>query len=150
VIFEKKTAVFAVAFILAAASVFSQTTGNSDEPLYIVFSANSAELKEVGSEVAIRNSQVFIKVAQLLLENADYRILIDGHANPVEKTRQEETGSLRPLSVRRAEATANFLITYYGVDRSRLVLTGAGGGYPFGDTDPALNRRVSFFIIPAK
>jgi outer membrane protein OmpA-like peptidoglycan-associated protein len=147
---KKKAAGLEVMVIFAAPLVFSQILGNSDEPLFIVFPANSADLKEVGPDMAIRNSQAFIKAAQLLLENPDYRILIDGHANPVEKTSKEETGSLRPLSARRAEATAHFLVTYYGVDRRRLVLTGAGGRYPFGDVDISLNRRVSFFVVPPK
>ena len=149
-IFEKKRAGFIIVLMFAAVLAFSQAVVNSDEPLYILFPSNSADLKGVSKEIAIRNAQVFTKVAQLLLENTDYRILVDGHANPVEKTRKEENSSLRPLSVRRAEATASFLATYYGVDRQRLVLTGAGGGYPFGDADEASNRRVSFFVIPPK
>jgi outer membrane protein OmpA-like peptidoglycan-associated protein len=103
-IFEKKAAAVAAVFMAAALSAFPQTVVNSNDPLYIVFPANSAELKGAGAELAIQNSQVFIKVAQLLLENPQYRILVDGHANPVIGTAEEEDGSLRPLSVRRAEA----------------------------------------------
>ncbi|MDR2536372.1 MAG: OmpA family protein [Treponema sp.] len=148
-IFGRKTAFFMAVFVFVVALAFPQTS-ESDESLYIVFSANSAELKGVGTDMAIRNSQTFTKVAQLLMENPQYRILVDGHANPVVGTSEEETGSLKPLSVRRAEIAADFLVTYYGVDRQRLILTGAGGGYPFGNTDPSLNRRVSFFIIMPK
>jgi outer membrane protein OmpA-like peptidoglycan-associated protein len=143
--FGKKMAVFAAVFTLASGLTFSQAADN--EALYIVFPANSADLRGVRGETAIRNSQVFTQVAQLLMENPQYRILIDGHANPVIGTQQEESGSLRPLSVRRAETTADFLASYYGVNRRRLILTGAGGGYPSRERDPALNRRVNFVVV---
>ncbi|MDR2494871.1 MAG: OmpA family protein [Spirochaetaceae bacterium] len=144
--FGRKMAVFAAAFIVTAVSGFSQTT-EEKQAWYIIFPANSADLQKITGDTAIRNAQSFTKVAQALLENPQYRILVDGHANPVMKTASEETGSLRPLSVRRAEAAADFLVKYYGVDRERLILTGAGGGYPFGTKDPSLDRRVSFFVI---
>ncbi|MDR2481633.1 MAG: OmpA family protein [Spirochaetaceae bacterium] len=146
--FREKTAVFTIAFMFTAVLAFSQKAGNSTEPMYIVFPADSSDLKRITGELAIRNSQVFIKIAQILLDNPQYRILIDGHANPVEKTNTEEADSLRPLSLRRAEIAADFLVMYYGVDRRRLIISGAGGLYPFGDTnDPSLNRRVGFFIV---
>lgn len=136
-----------VVVLMGIAGVYAQSTGSGDEPLYIVFPANSADLKTVRTKMGIDNSQVFTKVAQLLAENPTYRILVDGHANPVMKTKAEEKDALKPLSTKRAEAAADFLVTYYGIDRSRLILSGAGGTYPFGNSDPSLNRRVSFFII---
>jgi outer membrane protein OmpA-like peptidoglycan-associated protein len=142
--FKKKGTVFAVVFVLAAVSAFAQS-----ESLYILFSANSAELKAVGPEQAIRNNQTLTKVVQLLLDDPKCRILIDGHANPIAGTVKEETTTLRPLSVRRASVTADFLVSYYSVDRNRLIISGAGGSYP-GGGDPAEDRRVSFFKIPAK
>ena len=144
-ILEKKGLVFWAAFFVAAASVFAQS-----ESLYILFPANSAELRSLGSEQAIRNSQVLVKVAQVLLEDPKCRMLIDGHANPIVGTIKEETGTLKPLSSRRASVAADFLVTYYGVDRNRLILTGAGGSYPAGEGDPGIDRRVSFFKIPPK
>ena len=147
---EKKAFVFVGLFVLVSMSAFSQSRGNNDEALYIIFPANSANLRGVEPEIAIRNSQTFIKVAQLLLDNPQYRVLVDGHANAVVGTSEEESASLRPLSERRAEATVNFMVSYYGVDKRRFILTGAGGGYPFGESDQTLNRRVSFFIVPPK
>ena len=144
--FGRKMAVFGFAFMMTAVLGFSQI-GNNKEQLYIVFPANSADLQKVSGDIAIRNAQIFTKVAQILLENPQYRILVDGHANPVTKTSGEENDSLRPLSIQRAQAAADFLVQYYGVDSHRLVLTGAGGGYPFGSADPSMDRRVSFFVI---
>ncbi|MDR0524264.1 MAG: OmpA family protein [Spirochaetaceae bacterium] len=137
---------FLLVALTGLSGVHAQTAGNS-EPLFIVFPGDSADLKAVGTELAIQNHQTFIKIAQILVDNPQYRILIDGHANPVQGGREEEAGTLRPLSERRASAAADFLVNYYKVDRKRLILTGAGGGYPFGDNNQARNRRVSFFII---
>jgi outer membrane protein OmpA-like peptidoglycan-associated protein len=126
-------------------TVYAQSASN--ESLFIIFSPNSAELQAVSPEQAIYNSQAFTSVAQLLLDNPKYRILIDGHANPVKRTFSEEKEQLKPLSEQRAEAAANFLIEYFRVDRYRLILTGAGGRFPSETEDPSLNRRVSFIII---
>jgi outer membrane protein OmpA-like peptidoglycan-associated protein len=146
--FGRKAAAFAAAFMMTAVLGFSQT--EKQDGLYIVFPADSADLQKVTGGAAIRNAQSFTKAAQILLENSQYRMLVDGHANPVIKTSQEETDALRPLSIRRAEAAADFLVKYYGVDPQRLILNGAGGGYPFGNKDPSLDRRVSFFVITPK
>jgi outer membrane protein OmpA-like peptidoglycan-associated protein len=118
-----------------------------DESLFIIFSPNSAELQAVSQEQAIQNSKTFTSVAQLLLDNPKYRILIDGHANSVIRTSAEEKEQLKPLSEQRAEAAANFLVEYFGVARYRLILTGAGGRFPSETQDPSLNRRVSFIVI---
>jgi outer membrane protein OmpA-like peptidoglycan-associated protein len=134
--------------LVMAACVFTvhaQSTGV--ESLFIVFPPNSAELKEVTQEQAIRNSQALTRVAELLLKNPQYRILIDGHANPVIKTSVEETEVLKPLSEQRAETAANILIEQYKVDPRRLIIIGAGGGFPSVTNNPSLNRRVSFFVI---
>jgi len=136
--------------LLMTGAIFIVNAQSSDnESLFITFPPNSADLKAVTPAQAIQNSQTFTKVAQLLLNNPQYRILVDGHANPVIRTAIEETETLRPLSQQRAEAAADVLVEVYKVDRRRLILSGAGGGFPFGgnNTDLSLNRRVSFFVI---
>jgi len=131
-----------------SACVFAAYAQSADvETLFIVFPPNSADLKAVSTEQAINNSKIFTAVAQLLLDNPRYRILIDGHANPVEKTFREEREALKPLSEQRAEAAAKFLIEYFRVDPNRIIMTGAGGRYPLGNSDPSLNRRVRFVTV---
>ena len=133
--------------LIAVVSVFTVHAQNSYvESLYILFPANSANLRGVSSELALQNQKVFAEIVQILLENPQYRILIDGHANPVLGTNREETGTLIPLSMQRATAVANYLVEFYKIDRQRLILTGAGGRYA-SENDAAQNRRVSFFII---
>jgi len=131
------------------ACIFAAYAQNTDcESLFIIFSPDSAELQAVSPEQAIENSKTFTGVAQLLLDNPKYRILIDGHANPVKRTSSEENESLKPLSERRAEAVADFLVEYFRVARHRLIITGAGGRYPYETDDPSLNRRVGFLTVP--
>jgi outer membrane protein OmpA-like peptidoglycan-associated protein len=131
-------------------AIYAQSAGNGDEPLYIVFPANSADLKAVRGELAIQNSQTFTKVAQLLLENPKYRILVDGHANPVIGTREEENTALKPLSAKRAQAAVDFLVTYYGVERRRLVPISDGSKSNLSGNSARLNRQVSFSLIPPR
>jgi len=137
---------FFVACMSACISV-AYAQNAKGESLFIVFPPESSELQAVDPEQAISNSKAFTGVAQVLLDNPKYRILIDGHANAVQGTSREETESLKPLSERRAEAAANFLMEYFSVARYRIILTGAGGRYPSGTDDPSLNRRVGFIFI---
>jgi len=133
--------------ISAAYAPSAHAQNASSEELFIIFSPDNAELQAVGPELAISNSKVFTEVAQILLDNPQYRILVDGHANAVKKTSREEKEMLKPLSEQRAEAAANFLVEYFGIARHRFILTGAGGRYPSDADDPTLNRRVGFIII---
>ena len=136
-----------VAIIGFAPAAIAHAQSAGGESLYIVFPADTASLKAVTQEQAIHNSQTLTRVAQLLLNNPQYRILIDGHANPVKRTSKEEREELKPLSVQRAEAAANILVEQYKVDRRRLIITSAGGRFPSVTNDPSLNRRVNFFVI---
>jgi outer membrane protein OmpA-like peptidoglycan-associated protein len=146
----KKACLLFMVIIGIAAAVYGQTTVRSD-PLYIFFSANSADLTKVSPELAIQNSQAFTRVAQILLDNPQYRLLIDGHANAVDGTIKEEIEALRPLSMNRATVVADFLVKYYGIDKDRLIVSAFGSTYPV-TTNPQeayKNRSVVFLIIPA-
>ena len=140
--------VIAIVTVVSMAAFAQEDTDR--ESLYILFSANSASLKAVGTDQAIVNQLILIQVVQLLLDNPEHRILIDGHANPVAGTAREQRTSLVPLSTQRAEAVANFLVEYYGISRNRLILAGAGGSFPLDDKDGTQNRRVSFLLIPPR
>jgi outer membrane protein OmpA-like peptidoglycan-associated protein len=119
-------------------------------PRYVFFTAYSGKLSDVKGDQAIENTKVFNWIAKMLLDNPKYRLLIDGHANPVEKTAREEAGTLMPLSKARAEAVANFLTTYYGIDRSRYIYSYAGGRYPITDNvkEGHKNRIVRLALVP--
>jgi len=120
---------------------------SGDDALFIVFPAYATDLKNVSQEEAIQNSQTLTTVAQILRDNPRYRILVDGHANRVLRTAKEETETLKPMSAKRAEAAVKILVEQFKVDKSRLIVTSGGGRYPSVSNDPAMNRRVSFFVI---
>lgn len=140
-----KKPVFLLVMITTVFMAHAQSTRG--ESLYIIFPPNSTDLSELSQEQTLENMQVLTRVSQLLLRNPQYRILVDGHANPIVRTDREEEETLRPLSLRRAEIAADLLVQVFNVDRNRLILTGAGGGYPADRQNQALNRRVNFFII---
>jgi outer membrane protein OmpA-like peptidoglycan-associated protein len=116
------------------------------ESVHVFFPANSANLRGVSPELALQNQKALTEIAEKMLKNPQYRILIDGHANPVLKTTSEETESLIPLSLQRATAVANYLVEMYSIDSRRLILAGAGGRYA-SRNDETQNRRVNLFII---
>jgi len=118
-----------------------------DDTLFIVFPANAEDLKDVTQEQAIYNAQMLTMVARIMLDNPECRILVDGHANRVLKTAKEETETLIPLSAKRAEEAARILVEQFKVDKRRLIISSGGGKYPSVSNDPAMNRRVSFFVI---
>ena len=135
-------------FVLIAAALTSAAYAQSpqvESSMQVLFSGNSANLRTVGPELALQNQRVFAEVAQILLDNPGYRVLIDGHANPVLGTTREERNVLSSLSQQRAAAVANYLVEFFKIDRQRLILTGDGGR--FARDDSSQNRRVSFFII---
>ena len=139
-----KRIILILVFVMAVLSVHTQNI--SAEPLYVLFPPNSASLTGVNQQQAVENVRVFTEIARILLDNPQYRVLIDGHANPVMGSSREERDVLAQLSLRRAMAAANFLVEYFNVDRQRLIISSAGGRYSiYGNA--AQNRRVNFQII---
>jgi outer membrane protein OmpA-like peptidoglycan-associated protein/flagellar hook assembly protein FlgD len=116
----------------------------------IVFRANAADFNGLPAETVANNYRILARIAQILNKFRDYRVLVEGHANPVTLTAKEETEELQPLSESRARATVDFLIGN-GVSRSRLSATGVGGKRPvvkYEDRDNWWkNRRVEFILI---
>ncbi|MDR3284700.1 MAG: hypothetical protein LBS97_05940 [Treponema sp.] len=118
-------------------------------PAYILFPAYRADFKGLDTALALQNAKVFTSIAQLLLDNPNARLLLDGQANPVLGTPQEETDILKPLSGNRAEAAADFLVNNYGIKRGRLITAGSGGSNLLANdaSEHYLNRRVDYFVI---
>jgi outer membrane protein OmpA-like peptidoglycan-associated protein len=135
---------FVLIMVVLGFTAYAQNT--QFESARVFFAANSANLRGVSPELALQNQKALTEIAETMLKNPQYRLLIDGHANPVLKTPNEETESLIPLSLQRATAVANYLVEMYRIDRQRLIIVGAGGKYPSGN-DAAQNRRVNFLTI---
>jgi len=134
---------FVLIAVVSTSVVYAQSS--QVESAHVLFSGNSANLGAVSPELALQNQRVLVEIAQVLLENPGYRILIDGHANPVLRTTREERNILSSLSLQRATAVANYLVEFFGIGRQRLILTGNGGR--LAGNNATQNRRVSLFII---
>jgi hypothetical protein len=130
---------------LAGTPLFAQT--NPSGSLYVVFPGFGANLGTVPTELAVQNAAAFASAAQTLLENPRYRLLVDGHANPLRGTAAEERDELKPLSQQRAQAVADFLVNYYGIARNRLIVVSSGGSAPSAQA-ASLNRAVSLTLVP--
>jgi outer membrane protein OmpA-like peptidoglycan-associated protein/flagellar hook assembly protein FlgD len=116
----------------------------------IIFRENAADFNSLQSGVVDNNLRVLRRVAEILNKFKDYRVQVEGHANPVLRTAAEEQKELQPLSESRARAVVSMLVEF-GVNRSRLSAVGMGGSRPvvrFEDHDNWWkNRRVEFILI---
>jgi flagellar hook assembly protein FlgD/flagellar motor protein MotB len=124
----------------------------------IVFRSNFADFNDLPKDTVDRNSEVLLRIAQILNRFRDYRIQIEGHANSVAKmtgasqaaVTREEQNELLPLSTARAEAVRQKLVEF-GVDAQRLTVVGRGSSEPvvsFSDAENRWkNRRVEFILI---
>lgn len=125
----------------------------------IVFRANEADFngRDIDPKFGLtqaqidNNNRVLRRIAQILNKFREYRVLVEGHANPTSRNppAAEVQGDLN-LSERRARTVVDFLVGF-GVSRGRLSFVGRGSTQPiiiFDDHDNWWkNRRVEFILI---
>ncbi|MDR1178108.1 MAG: gliding motility-associated C-terminal domain-containing protein [Spirochaetaceae bacterium] len=116
----------------------------------IIFRENAADFENLAPDVTANNLRVLRRIAEILNKFQDYRVTVEGHANPVSRTTAEEQNELQPLSEARARAIVDRLAGF-GVTRNRLTYVGKGGTRPvvrWEDHDNWWkNRRVEFILI---
>jgi flagellar hook assembly protein FlgD len=116
----------------------------------ITFRANAADFNGLPRDRVDTNTRVLKRIAEILNKFRDYKITVEGHANPVIGTAAEETNELQPLSMFRAQAVIDQLVGY-GVSRGRLSAAGRGGtrtlANPRDQDNSWKNRRVEFILI---
>jgi outer membrane protein OmpA-like peptidoglycan-associated protein len=116
----------------------------------IVFAAERGDFSGLDEDVLANNERILRRIAEVLNKFSDYKVTVEGHANPVTRTAEEESSELRPLSELRAKAVVAELIRY-GVAGERLSAAGMGGSQPvvpYEDRDGWWkNRRVEFILI---
>lgn len=107
--------------------------------LDIKFKTNSAELTE-DAKGQVKQLAEAMQSEQL----SKYHFLVEGHTDNVGRPDYNLN-----LSKRRAQAVKDYLVTAYGVPRSRLEAVGRGQTMPISATDPAnpANRRVQVVNI---
>jgi outer membrane protein OmpA-like peptidoglycan-associated protein len=119
-------------------------TINNGEGLKVTFDAGI--LFETNSSMLSTQSQDALnKFAQSLQNNPETNIVISGHTDNTGTDAINE-----PLSAKRAESVANFLISK-GVSRNRMTTVGNGSKQPVADNTTeegrAKNRRVEIVIV---
>jgi outer membrane protein OmpA-like peptidoglycan-associated protein len=128
----------------------------------IIFPPNAASFSLLSEDDMRSNRRVLRLIAGALNRFPDYKITVEGHANPTtpegspQRARDEEGTAteigLRPLSQQRAQAVVDYLVNDpdRGVDQSRLTAVGMGGGRTVAayddDDENWKNRRVEFLL----
>ncbi len=129
----------------------------------IIFRSDNADFagKDVDPQrgldrsVINNNERVLKRIAEILNKFRDYNVTIEGHANNISGTEEEETSTangnipLVPLSEDRAEYVKEVLVEY-GINENRLSTVGRGGRVPVAALDDRenwwKNRRVEFIL----
>jgi outer membrane protein OmpA-like peptidoglycan-associated protein/flagellar hook assembly protein FlgD len=119
----------------------------------IVFPADSAVFDGLNQSTLDNNIRVIKRVAQILNKFKNYKVMVEGHANPTTASgpaREQEEPSLKDLSEKRAGYVLEQLVRN-SVARNRLSFTGAGGSMPIVPFEDHSgwwkNRRVDFILI---
>jgi outer membrane protein OmpA-like peptidoglycan-associated protein len=88
------------------------------------------------------------QVAQVLKDNPQMRVLVEGHTDKVGSVKKNVT-----LSQRRAESVVTFVVGQ-GIDPGRMEAKGFGPNRPLASNSSAIgraqNRRVEFHILPGE
>jgi len=116
----------------------------------IIFRPNANDFNGLDESVVSKNTYVLKRVAQILNKFTDYQVQVEGHANSITGSEDEEKKELIPLSTLRAQAVMKILIKN-GVRSSRLSAIGMGGSRPIASLNDRdnwwKNRRVEFILI---
>jgi outer membrane protein OmpA-like peptidoglycan-associated protein/flagellar hook assembly protein FlgD len=119
----------------------------------IIFRPNFADFEGLSADIVENNNRILRRIAQILNRFRDYKVQVEGHANPTQPAgpaRDSEEAELKRLSEERARVVADILARN-GVARNRLIYYGVGGSNPiaaFEDYDNWWkNRRVEFILV---
>ena len=113
----------------------------------IQFGPNSAKFENLDEDQIKRNKELFDNVAQILNKYAEYTVTIEGHANNVSGTDEENIKELLPLSQARAETVKAELVSR-GIAAERLIPVGRGSEKMIttNKEEAWKNRRVEFYM----
>ncbi len=119
----------------------------------IQFRPNFADFQGLPKDVVDNNMRIIRRIAQILNQFRDYKVQVEGHANPTQPVgpaRDREEPESKRISELRARAIVDLLVRN-GVLRSRLTATGAGSSKTIADFEDRdnwwKNRRVEFYLI---
>jgi len=119
----------------------------------IIFRPDYADFVGLSPEVIENNHRIIRRIAHILNQFRDYRVQIEGHANPVQPAgpaRDREEASLKRISEARARMIVDLLVRN-GVARNRLSFEGVGSSKTIVEFEDRnnwwKNRRVEFYLI---
>jgi outer membrane protein OmpA-like peptidoglycan-associated protein len=125
----------------------------------VIFSANTKNWNNLSPETIEVNEKILIQIVHILNTHDEYRLRIEGHANP--ETNPDDTAGrhieqiqeLLPLSEIRAKTVADRLVNF-GIDSRRLEYRGLGGENPAAAWEDSSNcwknRRVEFVLMDSR
>jgi outer membrane protein OmpA-like peptidoglycan-associated protein len=111
------------------------------EIFFFGFASNFEVLGPGGIDALTDNLIKLNTIAEFMKDYPEYRVMVTGHAFPVEGSEAENRSRLIPLSQRRAEFVKGELIKL-GIDSSRITTRGIGGQE--NESATTSNRRVTF------
>ncbi|MDR0475512.1 MAG: OmpA family protein [Treponema sp.] len=118
----------------------------------IVFRPNYADFVGLSKETVDNNNRIIRRIAQILNKFREYKVKVEGHANPTQPVgaaRNREEPELKRISEARAKAIVDLLVSN-GVARNRLSYIGVGGSRtvvpPEDRFNAWKNRRVEFIL----
>jgi outer membrane protein OmpA-like peptidoglycan-associated protein len=121
----------------------------------VIFGSNEKGFNDLDAQTIAQNESIFSFTALILKTHSNYRLRLEGHANPV--THPDDTAGrlleqsleLLPISEMRARAVAD-RIAQLGIDPERLEVYGFGGERPVAAWEDRgnwqKNRRVELFL----
>jgi len=115
---------------------------------YIIFGPDTSKFDEdIDADARALNEMVLTQVAQILKDNPNFRVRIEGHANPVTQE-PKEAEDLIALSGERANEVAR-LLEERGVEEEQIVVIAYGGTRTAASDHDHwnMNRRVELIII---
>ena len=122
----------------------------------IVFQSNSGTWDGLDGDIIENNQWIIQRIAQILKKFNDYKVYVEGHANPTVNpndrggAQREQLQELLPLSELRAKRIVDELVLL-GIDSTRLSYHGLGGVQPLVPWEDNNNwwkkRRVEFLLI---
>ena len=121
----------------------------------IAFPGGSSNLTDARLTDAERNgnARVLRLIARALTRFEDYKVTVEGHANPTTppNTPARAAEDREAISGDRARAVVNYLITSHEIAQARLTSVGMGGTRTVADYDDEdenwKNRRVEFILV---
>ncbi len=115
----------------------------------LFFSKNGAVFSGLSREQIRQNEKTIDKAVELIKEHPECKVIIEGYANNISGTEEEDRTACQPLSLWRAEYIKKELIKR-GIAADKIETVGKGGANPLAgrkDRDNWWkNRRVEFVI----